>query len=1052
MSASTPTTQKQSIAHDVSAAEVATRARNTSRAAMVILGSSVLIVTVYLYLIFQVGIRQLFAIAGLTLGLGIASAASIILVRRGRPSLAAWLLIGAMLVLLPPMLLVYAGLGLAFSALLVPVMTAIASLTLPPRPAGRAIAATIAVGFGMLLLDRFGSAQRATVPQLGIVVPIFGAATALLCGYFAVRQFRDYSMSAKLIVTFVAVAAIAVVGVSLLTLRTMRASFTEQIGQDYAVQAESLGRLIDSFFREKITQIVALPAVDVVKEQIEERNASYVGDPASILAEIQALDERWVAAGDDDPLILDIISPDPAVNLTAFQLKDYLEVFPDHTEIFVTDRYGATVGATGRLSDYYQADEEWWQAAWNDGEGAIYISDPEYDESAGITALLIAVPVFDEETGAVIGIVRSTLNIESLYAQIEEVKYGETGHTVLFDSVATVLYEPVEEGEEGSAELDLGLRQELISTRHYLVVTDADGDPSIFASSPVSALSIEGSETEATVEAAVSNLDWTVVVRQETEEALASITRFTQNMQLIGAVILIMAGLGALFVARVITGPLLALTRAADAMGTGNLDAPLPPAAKDEVGSLTRAFSSMAAQLRELIGSLEQRVAERTHQLEAAAQVAREAVAIRDVDQLLGQTTRLIAERFGFYHVSIFLLDEAGEHAVLRAASSEGGQRMLASAHKLKVGQSGMVGYVADTGQPRIALDVGEDTAFFRNPNLPDTRSEMALPLKVQERVIGVLDVQSAEAAAFSEEDVAVLQVMADQLAIAIENAQLLHATQQTVHELSSAATEILATTTQQVSGANEQSAAISQTTTTVDEVKTIADQSVARAQEVAEASQRTVEVSNAGRQALQETIESMAQIKARVEGIAENILALSEQTLQIGQIIATVNDIASQSNMLALNAAVEAARAGEQGKGFAVVAAEVRSLAEQSKQATEQVKAILEDIQRATNTTVMATEEGTKGVEEGVRLAAQTGEVIQQLANTITESSQAAMQMVAGGRQQTSGIEQIAQAMGNINQATVQSLASTRQAEKTAQDLNELARRLTQTVEQYRL
>jgi methyl-accepting chemotaxis protein len=271
-------------------------------------------------------------------------------------------------------------------------------------------------------------------------------------------------------------------------------------------------------------------------------------------------------------------------------------------------------------------------------------------------------------------------------------------------------------------------------------------------------------------------------------------------------------------------------------------------------------------------------------------------------------------------------------------------------------------------------------------------------------------------------------------------------------NDLNSAAAEILAATTQQVSGANEQSAAISQTTTTVDEVKAIADQSVARAQEVADSSQRTVEVSDAGRQAVQETIESMAQIKARVEGIAENILALSEQTQQIGEIIATVNDIASQSNMLALNASVEAARAGEQGKGFAVVAAEVRNLAEQSKQATGQVKAILEDIQRATNTTVMATEEGTKGVEEGVRLAARTGEVIRDLTGVIGESSQAAAQMVAGGRQQASGIEQIAQAMGNINQATVQNLASTRQAEKTAQDLNDLARHLTETVEQYQL
>ncbi len=276
--------------------------------------------------------------------------------------------------------------------------------------------------------------------------------------------------------------------------------------------------------------------------------------------------------------------------------------------------------------------------------------------------------------------------------------------------------------------------------------------------------------------------------------------------------------------------------------------------------------------------------------------------------------------------------------------------------------------------------------------------------------------------------------------------------TKESASQLSSAAAEIMAATTQQASSASEQSAAITQTTTTVDEVKTIAEQSVVRAQEVADSSQRTVEVSRAGQQAVQETIASMAQIKTRVEGIAENILALSEQTQQIGEIIATVNDIAAQSNMLALNASVEAARAGEHGKGFAVVAVEVRNLAEQSRQATAQIKAILSDIQRATNATVMATEEGTKGVDEGVQLAAQTKAAIQQLSGAIDESAQVAMQVVAGGQQQASGVEQVALAMQNINQATTQSLASTRQAEQAAQDLNELARSLIETVEHYEL
>jgi methyl-accepting chemotaxis protein len=272
------------------------------------------------------------------------------------------------------------------------------------------------------------------------------------------------------------------------------------------------------------------------------------------------------------------------------------------------------------------------------------------------------------------------------------------------------------------------------------------------------------------------------------------------------------------------------------------------------------------------------------------------------------------------------------------------------------------------------------------------------------------------------------------------------------VNNLNSASAEIQAATTQQASGASEQSAAISQTTTTVDEVKTIAEQASVRAQEVAGAAQRTVEVSRSGHKAVQDTIGSMEQIKERVEGIAENILALSEQTQQIGEIISTVNDIASQSNILALNASIEAARAGEHGKGFAVVAVEVRNLAEQSKQATTQVKTILSEIQKATNATVMATEEGTKKVDAGVQLASQTRQVIEQLSGVINESAQAATQMVVGGRQQVSGVEQIALAMRNINQATMQSLSSTRQAEKSAQGLSELARSLAQTVAQYKL
>jgi methyl-accepting chemotaxis protein len=269
---------------------------------------------------------------------------------------------------------------------------------------------------------------------------------------------------------------------------------------------------------------------------------------------------------------------------------------------------------------------------------------------------------------------------------------------------------------------------------------------------------------------------------------------------------------------------------------------------------------------------------------------------------------------------------------------------------------------------------------------------------------------------------------------------------------LSKQGTEILATTTQQTSGAAEQSAAISQATTTVDEIKTIAEQLMNRSQAVADTAQRTVDVSRVGQETVNEAVAGMAQIKTRVDVIEENILALSERTQQIGEIIDTVNAIATQSNMLALNAAVEAARAGEEGKGFAVVAQEVRDLAERSTQATAQVKTILSDIQKATNATGMATEEGKKGVDTGVQLVSQVGEAIGQLAMAIDQSAQSAQQMAVGGQQQVTGVHQIATAMQNINQVTMQTVASTRQAERSAQELSDLARALAEIVEKYQI
>ncbi len=186
------------------------------------------------------------------------------------------------------------------------------------------------------------------------------------------------------------------------------------------------------------------------------------------------------------------------------------------------------------------------------------------------------------------------------------------------------------------------------------------------------------------------------------------------------------------------------------------------------------------ASLEAYTTDLERRVV----QLQVAADVARDAASLQEVGPLLDRAVDLVRERFGFYHAGIFMIDTRHEYAVLKSATGDAGKQMIAQGHRLKVGEVGMVGYVTGTGQPRIALDVGSDAVYFRNPLLPETRSEMALPLKTGGLVIGALDVQSKQPAAFDDDDVNILQTMADQLAVAIANARLFEATRRQLEEM----------------------------------------------------------------------------------------------------------------------------------------------------------------------------------------------------------------------------------------------------------------------------
>ncbi len=268
--------------------------------------------------------------------------------------------------------------------------------------------------------------------------------------------------------------------------------------------------------------------------------------------------------------------------------------------------------------------------------------------------------------------------------------------------------------------------------------------------------------------------------------------------------------------------------------------------------------------------------------------------------------------------------------------------------------------------------------------------------------------------------------------------------TQEGTKVLSSTSSQIFSSTAQLAASSNQTATAITETTATIEEVKKTSEISSRKSREVSVVAQQATEISEKGMMATENTIDGIHRIGGQMKTIGLSIDRLTEQSKAIGEIIATVNDLAEQSNLLAVNASIEAARAGEQGKIFVVVAQEIKSLSEQSKQATAQVKTVLNDVQSAIQASVIATGEGEKIVSEAVQLSAEAQKAIVKLADTINVFNDAALQTSVASQEQFVGMDQVAIAMENIKSASIQNVRTTKELEGAAKSLLSLAEKLS--------
>ena len=269
---------------------------------------------------------------------------------------------------------------------------------------------------------------------------------------------------------------------------------------------------------------------------------------------------------------------------------------------------------------------------------------------------------------------------------------------------------------------------------------------------------------------------------------------------------------------------------------------------------------------------------------------------------------------------------------------------------------------------------------------------------------------------------------------------------------LAASAEQISASVAEIASAATQTATAASETSTTLEEVRQTALDSNRKAKDVSALAQNTVQVSRDGEAAVHEAIDGMRHIEDQMRFIAESMSRLNDQSLAIGEILQTVEDVAEQSRLLAVNASIEAIKAGEHGKGFAVVAQEVRSLAEESKTATTRVRMILDDIQTATGKAMSQTQAGAKAVDAGVTQSTGAGEAIQRLSDAVNTAARATLQISVSSQEQLIGMDQVVGAMQSINLASSQNVTATKQVESAARDLKALGLQLTETLEKYRL